>query len=88
MDTKNNSTKFIFGVGLIIGAYIIGWGLPLILVAVMRNKVLASEIGGGLWISSWVPFLIGVTLAGKEGVIWVKQKIFRMKNKPEAKDNR
>lgn len=88
MDTQHNRTKFIIGVGLIIGAYIIGWIIPLILVAVMRNRVRAGEIGGGLWIFSWVPFLIGVALAGKEGVVWVKQKIFRRKIKQDIKDSK
>jgi cytochrome c biogenesis protein CcdA len=88
MVTLNKDKKFIVGVGLIIGAYLIGWAVPLLLIAIMKNRVLASEIGGGLWAFSWIPFLIGAALAGKEGVVWVKQKIFRMKRKQEAKDKR
>ena len=73
--------RFILGVSLIIAAYIIGWGVPFILVAVMRNKVIASEIGGGLWLFSWIPFFAGVTLAGKEGITWVKQRMVWRKKK-------
>jgi hypothetical protein len=76
--------KFALGVSLIIGAYVIGWGIPAILLIVMKNKVRAGEIGSGLWVFSWVPFFIGVALAGKEGVTWVKQKL-HLKSKHQVK---
>ncbi len=66
--------RFILGVSLIIVAYLIGYGLPIVLGVFIKNKKLAVTLAGGLWLFSWVPFLIGVALAGKEGVTWVKQK--------------
>ncbi|MFB3897546.1 MAG: hypothetical protein ACE14V_14715 [bacterium] len=79
--------KFALGVGLIIGAYLIGWAVPAILVFIMKNKVRAGEIGFGLWLFSWVPFFIGGAIAGKEGIIWVKQKL-HLKSKDQKSEVR
>ena len=73
--------RFILGVILIIVAYIIGYALPVVLGIFIKNKKLAVAIAGGLWVFSWVPFIAGIGLAGKEGVVWVKQKILRRKTK-------
>jgi hypothetical protein len=67
--------KFALGVGLIIGAYVIGYGLPVALGLIIKDKKTALSIATGLWLFSWIPFFIGVALAGKEGVTWVKQKL-------------
>lgn len=73
--------RFILGVSLIIAAYLIGYGLPIVLGVFIKNKKLAVTLAGGLWLFSWVPFFIGVALAGKEGVTWIKQKIVWRKKK-------
>lgn len=80
MNNAKLTNKFALGVGIIIGAYVIGYGLPVALGLIIKDKKVAVSIAGGLWLFSWIPFFIGIALAGKEGVIWVKQKL-RLKSK-------
>ncbi|MDI6782993.1 MAG: hypothetical protein QME64_02730 [bacterium] len=80
MNIVTSRKKFIIGVSLIIIAYIIGYGLPVVLGLMVKNKKIGLSIAGGLWLFSWLPFLLGIALAGKEGVAWVKRKLSLLKN--------
>jgi hypothetical protein len=63
--------KMRVGIFLLIGSFLIGYGLPplIILIAGTNNELAAGTIGGSFfYLISWLPGTIGLVLAGKDSI--------------------
>ncbi len=59
------SKKFLLGLALIIGNFILGkLALPFF--------AISMELGLAIYLFSWLMFIVGLVLCGREGLIWAR----------------
>ncbi len=87
---KKGNVRFIIGVILLFTNQPLGWGGMILFnsLALKYHKPFYSYIGFSIYALSWGILFLGVYLAGKEGVIFVKnhwKRIFSTLSKPFKK---